>query len=354
MFTKINGVRFDGLHSYYDLGMWLAMRPDMGVPKPKTNTVEVPGMDGILDLTEANAGEVKFNNRTIILNFAAMVDIDKQGEFKARIANALHGKTIDQIIFDEDPEWYWSGRASVSFTKISPWKLWVVVTVNAAPYAMKIDETIVDLTSGFAESQDITVAAEDVSKQSWNTDLRFGTKEFPDGLGPAGLGDLYTLKWPSNAVHLGSRWSIQVVDSEGHVYNSGALTTPISDCEKTISVSALTEADVVISKVYRLLVQNLGQCELHSDKIGQRSRIWNERKTVVPNIIWQTEGNPGGEEDLMTLDIIVNGQERTINNKQTQYENILLKEGFNDIIIPLDYISMDTVSLTISFREGKL
>ena len=98
--NRVNGVRFDGLHSFHDLDMWLSERPDWGSPEPKLNLVEIPGADGVLDLTEANAGDVKFNNRQITLTFAAMVKAEEQERFKSRIMNTLHGKVIQQIIPD--------------------------------------------------------------------------------------------------------------------------------------------------------------------------------------------------------------------------------------------------------------
>lgn len=356
-FERVNGIRFGELHSYYDLGMWLSERPDYGSPEPKTNLVEIPGMDGALDMTEANSGEVKYSNRTLTFTFAKMISVGEQEEFKSRVRNALHGRYVDQIIPDEDPDWCYSGRVTVDFTDIKPWKMRCVVTVDAAPYAMKVVETRIDLADFQTGAlRDVEVPSENVSRQAWNSDLRFGTKEFPQGLGPAGMGGFKILKWPSNAYTL-PNWPMryQVVDAEGHVYNSGDISHVFEYGELNISTSTLYEAGIVIPKVYRLLVQNIGGCSLHVDVASFVHSVWNERKTVVPSIIFQTNENPGGEEPEVEVNIIVNGQERTIRNTQTEYEDIVLREGMNEVIVPMQILSDTTVSaLYMIFREGKL
>lgn len=65
----MNGVKFGSKHSYDDWGLILKSRPVISPPSPKTIYIDVPGADGIIDLTESMTGEVKFNNRTITFEF---------------------------------------------------------------------------------------------------------------------------------------------------------------------------------------------------------------------------------------------------------------------------------------------
>lgn len=346
----INGIRFDGLHSYYDFGMWLSARPDYGNPQAKTNIAEVPGMDGDLDMTEANAGEVKFTNRIMTFVFAKMVDIDDQADWMASVRAALHGKRIKEIIADENPEWYYTGRATVAFSKVATWKMLCTVTVDAQPYSMKVNETRVDLNqSGTPSMEDILIASEDVSGQSWNSDLRLGTKTFPNGLGvPNGAYPNLIVKWPTNATTI-TNWArkLQIADSDDNVYNS-TLQVPISSGEVMVPVSSIMAAGVDTTKVYRVLVQNIGGCSLHAEMLAFRYRIWNERKTVIPSIIFQSE-----EEYETSLQITLNGENRTIKNTETTYEDIVLKEGWNDLIIPYD-TGVTVTAFYMVFREGRL
>ena len=57
MMTNLNGVTFVSLnaniskHSYIDFGVIL-IEQNIGLPTPKTYTVNIEGMDGTLDLSE--------------------------------------------------------------------------------------------------------------------------------------------------------------------------------------------------------------------------------------------------------------------------------------------------------------
>ena len=214
------GVTFDGKHSYTDYGLWLMSRPELGSPEAKVSIVDIPGADGNIDLTEANTGEVKYNNRTLVFNFGAMVDTADQESFRATIMNALHGKRISQIILDEDTNWYWTGRASVEFSDVQSWRLRCTVTVDATPYAMKTTETVVNFLDGQGTLQPYTVdIAENTSGQNWNSNFMLGTKDFPSGLPTASLQSLDII-WGSNpTMNAVGDAKIQVVDADGGIYN---------------------------------------------------------------------------------------------------------------------------------------
>ena len=63
--TSQDGVTFGTLHSRQDLGLIMTEKPKIGSPKPKTITAEIQGADGVLDLTEATTGEVRYSNREL-------------------------------------------------------------------------------------------------------------------------------------------------------------------------------------------------------------------------------------------------------------------------------------------------
>ena len=68
--VKVTGVSFDGAHSYNDWGLKLKS-VSIGVPKAKTVYVSVNGMNGSLDLTEAQNGGVVYEMRTLKFTFDA-------------------------------------------------------------------------------------------------------------------------------------------------------------------------------------------------------------------------------------------------------------------------------------------
>lgn len=340
------GVTFDGMHSYSDFGLWLKQRPNFEVPTPKTSSVDIPGADGNIDLTEANTGEVKYNNRTITLQFSAMVNKADQPEFCAAIMNYLHGRRINRIIFDNDPEWFWAGRASVSFDNVSAWKLDCTVTIDASPYAMKIDQTVIDFTDYSQADVDyyrIDLTG-NVSGQEWNSVFEFGTMDFPTGI-PTDNQQELRIEWGQNpTIGALSSCLIQIVDSSENVYNQRiAISTVQSTIEISIPFSDITASGVDMDKIYRVLVSNIGGCSIYVQKQSVRRYVDNTRKTVMPDFVLKADD---------PVNIVVNGTQFAIEVGNTSYDNIVLRQGRNEIYVPT--LPGDVSEFTMTFREGKL
>jgi len=343
MSNRVNGVRFDGLHSYYDFGLWMASRPVYGNPNPKINKVEVPGADGDLDMTEANSGEVKYTNRAMVLTFAAMVDIDEQADFMARIMSQLHGKRIERIVFDENPEWYFSGRASVSFSDVESWRLQCVIEVDAAPYAMRIDETVISLVGG-DHAENIILRAVGVSSGFYKTDIRLGSVEFPDGLVSHGTQEMI-LRWPVGTGYASNR-KFDVFAANGEQY-SATITAPISDGEFRVDFEDIEHGISDLSTVYLIRVTGLEECSLFVDMPSSHFRVWNERKTVYPFVQIVANGD---------VPLTVNGKSVVVphdGGTEQTVDGFVLRQGWNEIYIAYDN-DLSITRFDIRFREGRL
>lgn len=357
------GVRFGDLHSFDDLNLFLATRPNLGSPEPKTNVVEVPGMDGVIDMTEANSGEVRFSNRAMRFEFSQMVDVEEQESFKAIIMNKLHGRYFDRIILDESPEWFYSGRCSVSFEQIKPWKLRCVVSVDANPYAMKTKETVVDLLEGATAVVDVDLNAVNESPGSTMvTDLSLGTASFPLGLIVAASSESVRINIPAqipSGTAVSAMWKFaQFVDSDGGVANVSISDSDVSAGHLDVSVGVLLNANVNPLKVYRVLISGLAGCTLSISRFASKTMMWNERKTVVPTIVYQVEENEQTSLNTRTahnLQIIVNGKEVLINDLLGSSEEVVLKGGWNEVIVPTSQSQQQTLeTLKFIYREGRL
>lgn len=349
MANEPNGVTFDGLHSYTDFGLWISKQPNLGSPKPKLNLVDVPGMDGYLDMTEANSGEVKYSNRPISFVFSAKVNDADRPEFEERINAALHGKNIQQIIIDNDPLWYYTGRATVVFSEVKAWKLKCTVSVDAYPYAMKIAETVVDLNdpNALVELRSINLGGDDVSKNMIATDLRYGTQEFPTGnFAMVGLSDVI-VNWPTTAVHTNNR-ILQFVDADEHVYTTTISSSVFNRGTIRIPVSDLAAANVDITKIYRVFVLGINGAWVTREQMAYHYVVANSRKSVVPSIVL-TLGSGSSETNVY---IVVDGRQYTITENQSLYEDIVLGHGDHDIYVPLQDATIS--SLVMRFREGKI
>ena len=109
------------------------------VPPPGVNTsyVTVPGASGALDLTEALTGYPTYSNRTGSWGFIVMNDYGEGDARYSEIMGYLHGKQL-RAILDDDPNYYYEGRFSVSGWASN--KNWSRITINynVGPYKIEV------------------------------------------------------------------------------------------------------------------------------------------------------------------------------------------------------------------------
>ena len=112
-------------------------RPTFNMPNVKTNYVDIPGGDGILDLTTVLAGRPVYGNRQGSFEFLVMNDYGEWHDRYSDIATYLHGKEFKAIL-DDDPEYYYEGRFSLNEWKSD--KDWSRITINynVGPYKRSI------------------------------------------------------------------------------------------------------------------------------------------------------------------------------------------------------------------------
>lgn len=139
------GIQFDKVHSFYDLNLILS---GVTIPPaiPKTAYTDVPGRDGSLDQSEVH-GEVKYYDRdgckfTFTMNPADDLSESAFEEKKTEVSNLLNGRTFKKITLDKDPDYYYSGRCSVSEYLSDKRVRQIVVTARLHPYKFKQQETV--------------------------------------------------------------------------------------------------------------------------------------------------------------------------------------------------------------------
>lgn len=144
-----NRVIVDGTDLSMQFRMILLDGYELNPPKPKTYTVDIPGGNGVIDLTTALTGDVVYENRSQTFSFATLEYSDFEW-VKTEVSNFLHGKAFDYQI-TMDPGYTYHGRftvnsyshqvhngAFVGGTFFPPGKLGVIeVTVDAEPYKLK-------------------------------------------------------------------------------------------------------------------------------------------------------------------------------------------------------------------------
>lgn len=172
----MKGVKFGNYHSWDDFNMILSQKT-IGTPSPKTETIDVPGGDGVLDLTEFFGG-VKYNNRTLSFEFSTIVPQAEFMELFTKVQNALHGQKM-QIVLDDDAEWFYYGRIIVSEWKADKNVGKLTIDCDCEPYKSRLGDTVV---FQMVEGTEVTVILPNGRKPvvpvidiTGNVNLTFGT-----------------------------------------------------------------------------------------------------------------------------------------------------------------------------------
>lgn len=125
-------------------------RPVIAMPELKAVTVDVPGADGILDLSEALTRYPTYENRTGTITFNVLNDIEPWQRIYARIASYVHGK-LRQVVLEDDPEYYYQGRIQIEWSSendgtwskvdmnydLDPYKYYFMTSVQEDPNVYK-------------------------------------------------------------------------------------------------------------------------------------------------------------------------------------------------------------------------
>lgn len=137
-----NSATLNGKHTFYDYGLYVTNTNPVAPPTPRTQYIQIPGRNGNLDLTEALTGYTVYDNRTITLKLGGKKNPELWPTFRRVFMNEIHGKIV-KVIFDDEKEYYYIGRATVN----ADWNQGhaiasFTVTINAEPYKYSITSTV--------------------------------------------------------------------------------------------------------------------------------------------------------------------------------------------------------------------
>ncbi len=111
-------------NSWEEWGLAPTSRPVISLPEPATNYVEIPGTSGSHDLTDQfgypaygmRQGSIEF---MVVPEFSSTQSKNSKWNYRyANLANYFHGRKI-WMYLDDDPNYYYSGRWSVSWSSPS-------------------------------------------------------------------------------------------------------------------------------------------------------------------------------------------------------------------------------------------
>lgn len=128
-----------GIDTYKDLGLVMEVVKN-DPPSPKFYTVDIPGGNGVINITKALTNDTVYNNREIQLRFTLAqegVDFEK---FKTELFNRLHGQEADFSLSFDEGYTYHGWFSFDSQTKSGNLKQ-LDLTIDADPYKSKGTKT---------------------------------------------------------------------------------------------------------------------------------------------------------------------------------------------------------------------
>lgn len=135
----MKGVYFGNYYSC-DYNLMLSKK-EIESPSPKVETIDLPGADGLLDMTDY-FGDVKYKNRKLKFEFSTALRGGELLELYSKIQNDIAGRHFDSIILDDSPDFKYTGRVlsvKLSIGKISK----LIIECDCEPYRTSVDNTVI-------------------------------------------------------------------------------------------------------------------------------------------------------------------------------------------------------------------
>jgi phage-related protein len=131
------------IHTGLDLALVMESKT-LGSPSVQKNTVEIPGRNGLLEMSEALTGEPTYSNRTQTYKFMG----NGSREVVLNLIDVImsyHGQYIT-IVVDDYEDWYYEGRVEVVFSDRGNY-VEFELTVDAQPFRYALEPISVSYTA---------------------------------------------------------------------------------------------------------------------------------------------------------------------------------------------------------------
>lgn len=133
----MNTVYFNDINSYSDLNLFL-LNKTIGAPKPKIDTLEIPGSSVPIDFTEF-FGDVQYETRKLKFDVGTFGSLE---EVFSNVQNKLNGQKM-KIRLSDDANYYYIGRITVSDWSLDKVMGKFTIEAECEPYKYKNDVTVI-------------------------------------------------------------------------------------------------------------------------------------------------------------------------------------------------------------------
>lgn len=138
-----HSITFGEKNTWDDWRLVPASRPVFNPPSQKVKTVDIPGGDGLIDLSQALTGYPVYQNRTGSFEFVVMNDFKPWHIAYSDIMDYLHGQSM-RAFLEDDPEYFYEGRFTVNAWRSE--KDWsrIVIDYSVGPYKWSVLSSLDD------------------------------------------------------------------------------------------------------------------------------------------------------------------------------------------------------------------
>lgn len=136
-----HSITFGDKNTWTDWGLIPTSRPVFNPPKIKSKYVDIPGSDGLLDLSTLLAGRPLFANREGSLEFVVADQTKNWAVLYSDIANYLHGQSM-RAYPEDDPDYYYEGRFTLNAWQSNQTFSTITIDYSVAPYKTSVYGTL--------------------------------------------------------------------------------------------------------------------------------------------------------------------------------------------------------------------
>lgn len=138
-----HSVYFGDKNSWTDWHLIPLTRPVILPPAQKVTTLDIPGADGVIDLSTALTGYPVYSNRTGSIEFMVENGHDYWYEVYSGVMDALHGKKM-ALRLEDDMAYYYYGRVAVNTWKSDEHYSTITIDYDLDPYKYSVHSTCED------------------------------------------------------------------------------------------------------------------------------------------------------------------------------------------------------------------
>lgn len=138
-----HSITFGDKNTWDDWHLIPSKRPSFNPPTVKSQYVDIPGGNGVLDLTESLTGYPLYNTRTGSWTFYVENGFKPWDELYSEISNYLHGQKL-RAILEDDPGFYYEGRFTVDEWNSDSWWSTITISYDVYPYKKELTSSLED------------------------------------------------------------------------------------------------------------------------------------------------------------------------------------------------------------------